>query len=62
MTDYLLDTNILTYWYNARCPQNKNVIRKIEQVRQPDPQTGYVSRLFISVVTLAEVEYGHAVT
>jgi predicted nucleic acid-binding protein len=62
MADYLLDTNIVTYWYNRKCPQNKNVINKITQVRQPDPQTGYVSRILISVVTLAEVEYGHKVT
>ncbi len=62
MADYLLDTNILRYWYDATCPQNKKVVAKIAQIRQPDPQTGYVSRLFISVVTLAEVEYGHRVT
>lgn len=29
--------------------------------RTPDPQSGYISRLFISVVTLGEIEYGHRV-
>jgi predicted nucleic acid-binding protein len=62
VVDYLLDTNILSYWYDSTCPQHDQVAAKIREVRQPDPQTGYVSRLFISVVTLAEVEYGHSVT
>ncbi len=62
MADYLLDTNILSYWHNSACRQHKKVIANIKQVRQPDPETGYVSRLSISVVTLSEVEYGHRVT
>lgn len=62
MPDYLLDTNILTYWYDASRPQHANVLSNVQRIQQPDPETGYVSRLFISVVTLAEIEYGHAVT
>ena len=61
MPDYLLDTNILRYWYDPKCAENAKVIARVNGARQPDPQTKYVSRLFISVVTLGEIEYGHRV-
>ncbi len=57
MPDYLLDTNIVSYWQRGHSQINT----KARQVQTPEPQTGYVSRLFISVVTLAEIEYGHKV-
>jgi tRNA(fMet)-specific endonuclease VapC len=60
--DYLLDTNILRYWYNTMCSENTSVVGRVNAARQPDPQTHYVSRLFVSVVTLGEIEYGHRVT
>ncbi len=66
MADYLLDTNILSYWYDSTPdasgqlkPTHANVVRNVARVRTLDPQTGYVSRLFVSTVTLGEVEYGH---
>lgn len=66
MADYLLDTNILSFWYDNKRdangqlkPPHQNVLRNVARVRMPDPQTGYVSRLFVSTVTLGEVEYGH---
>jgi len=61
VSDYLLDTNILRYWYDTGCPQHANVLGRAQGVRRPDPLTGYVPRLFISVVTLGEIEYGHRV-
>lgn len=61
MPDFLLDTNILSYWYDVNCRQNSKVVAHANVVRQPDAATGYVSRLFISVVTLGEIEYGHRV-
>ena len=61
MSDYLLDTNILRYWYDTRCDEHANILRHVEAARRPDPQTGYISRLFISVVTLGEIEFGHRV-
>lgn len=75
MADYLLDTNIVRHWYDAvrseqtgdasKDPQaaarNECVLGHVRRVRQPDQESGYVSRLFISVVTLSEIEYGHAV-
>jgi predicted nucleic acid-binding protein len=59
--DYLLDTNILRYWYDTTCAENARVVGRVNTARQPDPQSNYVSRLFVSVVTLGEIEYGHRV-
>lgn len=61
MADYLLDTNILRYWYDTDCDEHARVIARVNTVRQPDLQTHYVSRLFVSVVTLGEMQYGHRV-
>lgn len=59
MPDYLLDTHIVAYWYDSRRAEHAKVLARIEAVRQPDPQTQYVPRLFISVITLGEIEQGH---
>lgn len=59
MPDYLLDTNILSYWYDTRRPEHAKVIAHVVALRQADPQTEYIPRLFISVVTLGEIEQGH---
>lgn len=61
MADYLLDTNILSYWYDENCPEYTRVVAGVNAAKQPDPQTGYISRFFVSVVTLGEMEYGHRV-
>lgn len=61
MADYLLDTNIVSYWYDASRPQHSRVIRRIDAVKQPSAIDGYVPRLYVSVVTLGEIEYGHRV-
>lgn len=57
--NYLLDTMILSYWYNDHYKEHAKVLARIQAVRQPDPQTKFVQRLFISVVTLGEIEQGH---
>jgi len=59
VSDYLLDTNILRYWYDRHCPEHANVLARVQTVRQPDPQTQYVPKLFISAVTTGEIEQGH---
>ena len=61
MPDYLLDTNIIRYWYDTDCPEYSKILARVRGVRQPDPQTQYVPRIFISVVTVGEIEYGHRV-
>ena len=59
MPDYLLDTMMLRFWYDATCGENAKVLARVQTVRQPEPETGYIARLYISVVTLGEIEYGH---
>jgi tRNA(fMet)-specific endonuclease VapC len=61
VSDYVLDTNILRYWYDTTCVEHAKVVTRVKAARQPDPQTNYVPRLFVSVVTLGEIEYGHRV-
>jgi tRNA(fMet)-specific endonuclease VapC len=56
--DYLLDTNILSFWYDTKCAQHAKVVARVADVRKPDPTTNYIARLFVSVVTLGEIEYG----
>jgi predicted nucleic acid-binding protein len=62
VADYLLDTNILSYWYDDVSREHVKVVARIKEARQPDPTTGYVSRFFVSVVTLGEIEYGARVS
>jgi tRNA(fMet)-specific endonuclease VapC len=62
VADFLIDTNILRYWYDSVCPEHAKVVARVKVACQPDQQTEYVSRLFVSVVTLGEIEYGHCVT
>lgn len=65
MADYLLDTNIISFWYDTK-PDSAGQLKSthirvagnVARVRAPD-QNGHVPRLFVSTVTLGEVEYGH---
>ncbi len=61
MADYLLDTNILSYWYDTARSEYGRVVAAVNAAKQPEPQSGYVARFFVSVVTLGEMEYGHRV-
>lgn len=61
MADYLLDTNIVAYWYDASRCEHAQVKNRVNVVKQPDPIAKYVPRLFVSVVTLGEIAYGHRV-
>ena len=58
MPDYLLDTNVISHWYNTKCDEHANVVAQIKAVKKPDSTNGYISRFFVSVVTLGEIEYG----
>lgn len=51
MEGYFLDTNILTYWFTQTCPEHARVVRRIEALPEQAP-------LWISAITLGEVEYG----
>jgi len=62
VSDYLLDTNILRYWYDDNYSEHEKVLARVQAVSTPDPDTQYVPRLFVSVVTMGEIEYGHRYT
>ena len=51
---YLLDTNIIEYWFNANRPEHDRVISRIESLPPEAP-------LGVSTITLGEIEYGHRV-
>jgi tRNA(fMet)-specific endonuclease VapC len=49
---YLLDTNILKYWFNEATPEHHHVIRHLMALDVNAP-------LRISAISLGEMEYGH---
>ena len=49
---YLLDTNIVAYWFDEGCPEHEKVVESINRLPDRAP-------LRISAVTLGEIEYGH---
>ena len=53
MDGYLLDTNILKFWFDARRPEHAQVRARIEAVGE--------SPLYISAISLGEMSYGHSV-
>jgi tRNA(fMet)-specific endonuclease VapC len=61
VVDYLLDTNIVSYWYDVSRSEHSMILKRINTIKEPSAVTGYVPRLYVSVVTLGEIEYGHRV-
>jgi tRNA(fMet)-specific endonuclease VapC len=49
---YLLDTNIVVYWFDARLPQYRPVNQRIHERPEGSP-------LAISAISSGEIEYGH---
>lgn len=54
MPGYLLDTNIIRYWFDGAAGQFPTVQANAEM-------RGADSPLYVSVITLGEIEYGHAI-
>lgn len=52
MDGYLLDTCILSYWFDTHVPQHNSVTAGVEALPRESP-------LRISVITWGEIEYGH---
>ncbi len=52
MRGYLLDTNILNYWFNEATPEHQNVLRHLATLDAGAP-------LRVSAISLGEMEYGH---
>lgn len=59
MRDFLLDTQIIRYWYDSGCPQNAAVIANVAALRQLAAPLEVKPKLLVSVVTLGEIEFGH---
>ena len=51
MRGYLLDTNIVAYWFYVTRPQHARVVQHIQALPEATP-------LMISAITLGEIEYG----
>ena len=51
MHGYLLDTNIVAYWFDERRSEHQRVVQHIQELPDATP-------LMISAITLGEVEYG----
>jgi len=51
---YLLDTNILTYWFHAERLEHQAVTARISEL----PEGTFLA---LSAITLGEIEYGHRV-
>ena len=61
MRDFLLDTQIIRYWYDDKCAQHAAVIGNIESLKNLARPLEHEPRLLVSVVTLGEIEFGHRV-
>ena len=48
---YLLDTNIVAYWFDTRRPQHERVVHHIQELPETTP-------LVISAIALGEIEFG----
>jgi tRNA(fMet)-specific endonuclease VapC len=48
---YLLDTNIISYWFDGSCLQNQAIVERVASLPQGTP-------LVISAITLGEIEFG----
>jgi predicted nucleic acid-binding protein len=48
---YLLDTNIVRYWFDERRSEHQRVVQHIQKLPDATP-------LMISAITLGEIEYG----
>ncbi len=51
MRGYLLDTNIVAYWFDTRRAQHEPVAQHIQELPEATP-------LMISAITLGEIEFG----
>ena len=61
MQDFLLDTQIIRYWYDTGCKEHAAVIGNVEALRKLAASVEHKPRLLVSVITLGEIEFGHRV-
>ena len=55
MRGYLLDTNIVSYWFDEGDPLHGRVVGRVSELCESEPQ----SPIRISAITWGEIEYGH---
>ena len=61
MRDFLLDTQMLEYWYDDSRAEHEAVIANIESLKELARALEHKPRMLVSVVTLGEIEFGHRV-
>ena len=61
MRDFLIDTQMIAYWYDPECMQHQAVVANIEFLKRQVESSEDKPKLLISVITLGEIEFGHRV-
>ena len=61
MRDFLLDTQMIRYWYDEDCSQHAVFIGNIELLKKQLVSLDSKPKLLVSVITLGEIEFGHGV-
>ena len=59
MRDFLLDTQIIRYWYDCNDRGHAAVLGNIESLIEQAASLEHKPRLWVSVISLGEIEYGH---
>lgn len=59
MRDFLLDTQIIRYWYDRDDSEHAAVLGNIESLMEQAASLEHKPRLWVSVISLGEIEYGH---
>ncbi len=61
MRDFLLDTQIVRYWYDSDCSEHAAVLGNIESLIEQAASVENKPRMWVSVISLGEIEFGHRV-
>jgi predicted nucleic acid-binding protein len=61
MRDFLLDTQMIRYWYDTQCQQHTAVVGNINSLKAAVGALDFQPKLLVSIITLGEIEYGHRV-
>jgi len=60
MRDFLIDTNIWSYWFDqGREPQHSNVMKRVHELKQTREGKQATFRVWISAITWGEIEHGY---
>ncbi len=60
MRDFLIDTNIWSFWFDqGKEPQHSNVLKHVDELERICEETQAPFRVWISAITWGEIEYGY---